>query len=184
MKLLHFLCVEENQANQTGRPCQRCHQWSQKSNPPPALNCICGIMRNQVPTMTSSRQVSHLHWTWQIIKWARRPIAIITTSSPLLQALAKAVNGRGTVRPYEDPIQEVQAKRLKSSTSINESLSQFWPPNLLAIIKSIVKLESPCPVKPLFVFNLNSKAVGKNYLILKKIDLDIGHALEAQSLCC
>jgi hypothetical protein len=54
-----------------------------------------------------------------------------------------------------------QEKCQKSSTSVDESLSQFWPQNLLDIIKSIVKLESPCPVKPLFVFNLDSKAAEK-----------------------
>jgi hypothetical protein len=87
---------------------------------------------------------------------------VITTILPPLGSPGKAVNGKGTVHPHEDPIEEVQAKCQKSSTSIDESLSQFWPPNLLDIIKSIVKLESPCPVKPLFVFNLDSKAAGKN----------------------
>jgi hypothetical protein len=86
---------------------------------------------------------------------------IITTILPSLASPGKAVNGRGTISPYEDPIQELQAKRQKSSTSIDESLSQLWLPNLLDIIKSIVKLESPCPVKPLFVFNLDSKAAKK-----------------------
>jgi hypothetical protein len=107
---------------------------------------------------------------------------VITAILPPLASPGKAVNGRGTVHPHEDPIQEVQAKCQKSSTSVDESLSRFWPPNLLDIIKSIVKLESSCPVKPLFIFNLNSKAAGKNCLILKKFDLDIGRSLEAQSL--
>jgi hypothetical protein len=107
--------------------------------------------------------------------------AVITTIPPSLASPGKAVNGRGTIRPHEDPIQEVQAKCQKSSTSVDESLSQFWLPNLLDIIKSIVKLESPCPVKLLFVFNLDSKAVEIKYLILKMFYLNIGHALEAQS---
>jgi hypothetical protein len=87
--------------------------------------------------------------------------AVNTTILPPLASPGKALNGRGTVHPHEDPIQEVQAKFQKSSTSINESLSQFWPPNLLDIIKSIVKLEYPCPVKPLFIFNLDRKAKKK-----------------------
>jgi hypothetical protein len=35
---------------------------------------------------------------------------IITTILPPLASPGKAVNGRGTVRPHEDPIQGVQAK--------------------------------------------------------------------------
>jgi hypothetical protein len=108
--------------------------------------------------------------------------AVITTILPPLASPGKAINGRGTVHPHEDPIQEVQAKCQKSSTSVNESLSQFWPPKLLDMIKSIVKLESPCPVKLLLIFNLDSKAAEKNYFILKKFNLDIGRAPEAQSL--
>jgi hypothetical protein len=88
--------------------------------------------------------------------------AIITTILPPLASPGKAASGRSTVSPHEDPIQEVQTKCQKSSTSINESLSRFWPPNMLDIIKSIIKLESPCPVKPFFVFNLDSKAEKKN----------------------
>ncbi len=49
------------------------------------------------------------------------------------------------------------------------------------IIKSIVNLESPRPTKPLFAFTLDSEAVEKNYLVLKKLNLDIGLALKAQS---
>jgi hypothetical protein len=39
-------------------------------------------------------------------------------------------------------------------------------------------MKSPCPVNPLFVFNLDSEAAQKK-MILKKLDLDIGRALEA-----
>ena len=35
--------------------------------------------------------------------------AVITTIFPPLASPGKAVNGRGTIRPHEDPIQEVQS---------------------------------------------------------------------------
>jgi hypothetical protein len=57
---------------------------------------------------------------------------------------------------------------------MTEPYSQFWPQDLLEVIKLIVNLTSPCPEKPHFHFNFDSKAAEKNFHILKRFDLDIG----------
>jgi hypothetical protein len=127
--------------------CPQPHLWNNKESVP--NNAVITTSLPLAPDMAN-------HQTGEMAP------AIITTILPPLAGPDKAVNGRGTVHPHEDPIQEVQAKCQKSSTSVDESLRQFWLPNLLDIIKSIAKLESPCPVKLLFVFNLDSKAVENN----------------------
>ncbi len=58
--------------------------------------------------------------------------------------------------------------------------TNFWPPNPLTIIKSIINILCATPSPPLFKFNLNLEAVHRNYLVMRKFNNDIEQALNAQ----
>jgi hypothetical protein len=101
--------------------------------------------------------------------------AVVMTNLPHLASLGKAINGRGSICQHEQSLMEVLVKHQKSHSSfMTKPYSQFWPQDLLEVIKLIVNLKSPCPEKPLFQFNFKSKAAEKNFLILKMFNLDIG----------
>jgi hypothetical protein len=51
---------------------------------------------------------------------------------------------------------------------------------LVGAIKEVISEESPILNKPEFVFELTREAALKNYLVLKKYNLHLGKALEAQ----
>jgi hypothetical protein len=109
--------------------------------------------------------------------------AVITTNLLQLASPGRAINSRGSICQHKELLMEVLAKFQTSHSSfMAEPDSQFRPQNLLEVIKSIMNLISPCPEKPLFHFNFGSKAAEKNFLILKRFDLDISQALKAQSL--
>jgi hypothetical protein len=63
------------------------------------------------------------------------------------------------------------------------SKENVWPPNrqMLEIIEQIIHSNSPCPEKPEFCFEMKLEAVKKNFLTLKRHNLDLGAAVQAQS---
>ncbi len=59
-------------------------------------------------------------------------------------------------------------------------LTNFWPPNILKIIESIIIVPCATPSCPLFEFNLNLETAHKNYLVMRKFNNDFEQALKAQ----
>jgi hypothetical protein len=51
--------------------------------------------------------------------------------------------------------------------------SNIWPSNMMEIIKSITRSESPCPEPPLFQFDMSSKTAEKNFLILWRFNFNL-----------
>jgi hypothetical protein len=87
-------------------------------------------------------------------------------------------------RQYDKPPIQCSKKCHKASLSATAAvhIQSIWPTNLIDIIQTIVNLKSPCTEKPLFKFQLDKEAAKKNFLIMKRFNLDIGLAIEAQSL--
>jgi hypothetical protein len=57
----------------------------------------------------------------------------------------------------------------------------FWPPNIIELVKSILWMDSPPPTTPLFVFKLSQEVAHRNHCILKRFNMSIDKALGAQS---
>ncbi len=58
--------------------------------------------------------------------------------------------------------------------------TNFWPPNILKIINSIIIVPCATPTHPLFKFNLNLEAAHKNYFVMRKFNNNFEQALKAQ----
>jgi hypothetical protein len=143
------------------------HSWNQEES---GINAIIMTSLPLAPAMAKHQM-------------GKMAPAVITTNLPHLASPGKAINGRGSIRQHEKLLMEVLVKHQKSHSSfMTKPYSQFWPQDLLEVIKLIVNLTSPYPEKPLSHFNSDSKAAEKSFLILKRFDLDIGQALKAQSL--
>jgi hypothetical protein len=59
--------------------------------------------------------------------------------------------------------------------------TNFWPPNIVELVKSNLRMDSPPPTAPLFIFKLSQEAAHRNYCMLKRFNMSIGKALGAQS---
>jgi len=57
---------------------------------------------------------------------------------------------------------------------------EYWPEDLLGIIRSILSHKCPCPARPEFAFEMTEEAALKNYFIMKKNNFDLAKALTQQ----
>jgi hypothetical protein len=154
-------------AAQTAPICPQPHSWIQEES---ETNAVITTSLLLAPAVAKN----------QMVKMAP---AIIMTTPPHLASPGKAINGRGSTHQYKELLMDTPAKCQKPNPPLTvKSHGQFWPQNLLDIIKLIVNLTSACPEKPLFNFIFNNKAAEKNYLVLKRLDFDISRAIKAQSL--
>jgi hypothetical protein len=59
--------------------------------------------------------------------------------------------------------------------------TNFWPPNIVKLVKSSLRTDSRPQNAPLFVFKLSQEVAHRNYCLLKKFNMSIEKALGAQS---
>jgi hypothetical protein len=64
-----------------------------------------------------------------------------------------------------------------------KSKEDVWPPNrqMLEIIEQVIRSNSTCLEKPEFCFEMTLEVAKKNFLTLKRHNLNLGAAIQAQS---
>jgi hypothetical protein len=92
---------------------------------------------------------------------------------------------RLTLQKASPPFFAISKHNLYQQKPTTDSLcprppTNFWPENLLKIIKSMVNVPCTTPSPPLFEFKLTLEAAHKNYCIVRKFNNNIKKALNAQ----
>ena len=104
------------------------------------------------------------------------PAALVANDSPVLipeEELPPIFEATAKTQIVDNPFLAAYSR----NAEINQD---FWPSNLIQLVREIVSLPSIQPSDPEFKFSLDREAVMINFNVLKKYELNLKVALEAQ----
>ena len=107
---------------------------------------------------------------------------MIKVNTNRLHESRNSINGVPNHVSTRTPNDSTRSPHIHPTISSNDtdpsSNFQYWPDNILDLIKNVIKTPCEEPEKPRFSFEMTEEAAAKNFCVLKSYNLDLEAALE------
>ncbi len=150
------------------------------------INGIFGINKSTLLQVDSTPRKPTISWSLPVLSIAdiaqkqpddsKMTNGIFGISKSTLPQVIATTAPLALVRQQQAVDQQLQAPRTTGTTPPTPA----FPPDLIKVIANIRKLTCPKPQPPKFFFELTTEAAEKNFIVLKRYNMDLGQAIAAQ----